>query len=124
MKGHTGLGLAVDQCPVDGCPAAISWQQRAVEVEGAARREAQNGLRDHVPEVEGEDELGSVAADQLCKLERLWLGLLDKVHGDPAAAGALSERLPPDLLVRVIVVGEHRVDLEALAQQRVEADAA
>ncbi len=58
VQRRAGLRFAVDDRPVDRHAAAVLRQQRAVHVVGAARRERQDRGRQHVAEVEREQEIG------------------------------------------------------------------
>ncbi len=121
MEAHPGLALPLDQHPVDRRPAAVARQQRAVEVERAARSDLQHLGGDHVPVIEREQEIRRVRGDQLA--ERRALGIFRIVHRYPARLGAGGQRVPPDLLARIVAMGEHGGHLEAVAQQRLETEA-
>ena len=94
-----------------------------MQVEGAARGKSKRASRDHPPEVEGEDEVGVVRGDELSEGVGLEVGLFGAMDRDALGARAVGERPPPHILVRVVGVGEHGGHLEAVAEQRVEANA-
>ena len=52
VQGGAGLGLAVQNRPVDGHAATVLGQQRTVHVERAEFGKAQQAHRDHVPVIE------------------------------------------------------------------------
>ena len=89
-----------------------------MQVEGTALGEAQDLGCEQIPEVEGEDEVGSEARD--C---RDHVGI---VHGSGRHDGqaglprSLGDGAEPDVLPRVVAVGDHGGDFSAEAEELVE----
>ena len=122
VEADAGLRLSVHEDPVDGCPAPVAGQQRAVQVEGSPAGQGQDRLGDHVAEVEGEEEVRRVRGRQ--GPHRRILHVLRIVDGDALGLGTGGEGIPPDLFPGVVPVGEDRRHLEAVPQEGVEPQAA
>ena len=117
VKRHADPRLPVEDGPVDRRPAAVRGKERAVHVESAERRHAQHLHPDHVPVIDGEDEVGLHGRDLPHPLRRPHaLGREDRHSLLP---GGQCRGLEPDVLARVVLVrdqGDHVV--AALKQQR------
>ncbi len=117
VQGHAGLVLAVDQHPVDRAAAAIARQQRAVQVERAARRDVEHRLRQQPPIVEGEEEVGRPVAQPRHPFGRVEALVGEDRQAVLASASSCTER-NQIAIARIVGVGEDRRDLGAELEQR------
>ncbi len=110
VQGDAGFLLALDQHPVGWGAAAIAWQQRAMQVIGAQDRDIQQLLAEHVPVVEGEEEIGLQGTNTFYPE-----GMVDLFRGKDRQillGTPLGDRTEEALLTRIILMGEDGGDIK------------
>ncbi len=121
MERDAGLLLAVDEHPVDRAAATIFWQERTMQVQATLGGNIENGGLDHVAIVERENDIGPELRYPM-RPDRV-VDVVGGEDGDIFRSGQLCHRAEPDVLGRVVLVGEDSDYLDTAFQQRLDADA-
>ena len=119
MERRAGLALTVQHCPVDRRAAAILRQQRAVHVEGAARRDRQQLRAQQLSIVEREQEIGLRGAHLRHTCGRV--GVHGRGHLEAMPARMTGDAVEPRRFVGRIGVRDHQRHDHALLQQHAQA---
>ncbi len=107
VQGRAGLGLALQDRPVERRAAAELRQQRAVHVERTESRPLQDGHRQHAAVVEGEDQI---------RVPDLPFNFIESRLGQDcktAVTGKIEKTCVPARFVRVVLVRDDERHLDA-----------
>ncbi|MNY21101.1 hypothetical protein D3C86_1546230 [compost metagenome] len=120
--GDPGLGVAVQDGPLDRGGAAIAGQERGVDVDAAEGRQVQDRLRQDLAVGDDHDEVGGQGLE---RREGLLVAAqaLRLVDRDPGFEGSLLDRGHGDLLAaphRPIGLGEDGLDVVAGREEGLE----
>ena len=122
MQRDAGFSLAIDQRPVQRCPAAVFRQQGAMQVKGPLLSALQDLITQQMAIVEGEDHLWCHGTDAV-KPDRM-IRLVRCINRNTVLCRQAGYRAEKVIFGRHVVVRKNGGDLIACIQQGIDADTA
>ena len=122
MKRHPGLLFTIDQHPVDGNPTAIAGQQASVKVQASFGGEIQDGGAHQISIIKGKYHPGGEIPN-LLNPEGM-IDVFGGIHRNIFPCGQFGHGIKPDILLWIILVGEHGRNFKTVFQKRLDAGTA